>query len=335
MEQVRLEGVRFSYAYIFQRTKERDPNKKGKYQVDLLWPKTAEHITNAVWAAVQKIYAEAAQDPKLQGAIQRQQFKMDVIKDGDRAKWGKPDQSTYAGYYYIVAKSDDPVQVIDQYGKLLTTDAEFFSGCFGNAGIGLRTYAPSDKVPQSGYGITVKLLALQRTGGNESDRLAGNATVEAAQFFNVQPAPMPGMQQPGQPYGQPQPFSQPNVGAPNQLAFNSSVPAQSPYPSQPAQYGAPAQAIPQQPAQTAPAFGQPGFQGQPVNAPGQGNPFAQTQLPNQQPGAPGMVQQPVAQPGFQTGQPAQFPPAQPQQPAGPHQPTPAFGGQPGFDPYQR
>ncbi|HWV28255.1 MAG TPA: ssDNA-binding protein [Dyadobacter sp.] len=318
MEQVRLEGVRFSYAYIFQRTKERDPNKTGKYQVDLLWPKTAEHITQAVWGAVQKLYAEASQDPKLQGAIQRQQFKTDVIKDGDRAKWGKPDQSTYAGYYYIVAKSDDPVQVIDQYGKLLTTDAEFFSGCFGNAGIGLRTYAPSDKVPQSGYGITVKLLALQRTGGNESDRLAGNATVEAAQFFNVQPAPMPGMQQPGQPYGQPVYQGQgANVQAPIQYQqpAQQAPAAGAPYgnPAPQTQFGPPAQPV----GQPAPAAQ--GFPG----APQQANPFPQTGLP----------QQPVAQPGFQTGQPAQFPPAQAQQPAGPHQPTPAFGAQQGFDPY--
>lgn len=339
MLQIQIPG-RFSYVYTFQKTKPRD-GKDGNYQVDILWNKSDQQTTQLVGNAIQQVYAQAQQDPKLNEAMVRGSFKADVIKDGARTKFGKADYDRYKDCYYVVAKSSQPIQVIDQQtGIQLLTEREFFSGCYGIAGVTIKTYQPTEKVPQSGYGINIGLLALMKTGGTEADRWSGAVTVNANDFFGVQAqpgfgaptaSPFGGPQQPASPYGAAGPVAAP-FG--NQAPFGAPQTGMAPGSAQPHF---------QQPAQQAPAAGAPfgnpapqtqfGPPAQPVGQPApaaqgfagapQGNPFPQTWLP----------QQPVAQPGFQTGQSAQFPPAQPQQPAGPHQPTPAFGAPQGFDPY--
>lgn len=345
MGQVIINNARFSYAYIFQPQKPGRDGKPGKYQVDILWPKTDQATTNAVGQALQQVYAEAQQDQKFADVMVRGTFKWDVIKDGYKAKFGKADFDLYKDCYFVVAKSKEPVQVIDQNGLQLLTDREFFSGCYGNAGVAFKTYAPTKNVPESGYGISCSLLALMKTGGTEADRLAGNVTVQANQFFNVQAAsqmpgfPAPGMPQPA-PQFQPQPTQQNAYPAQNQqFAAPQPQPAAPGY-GQPQQFAAPgAGAAPAMP-QPAPAFGapaQPQF-GAPAPA------FGTGQAPANFGAAPAPTANPfqqVAQPAQSPGMPAPQQFAQPQAQPGQHQPTPAWpGAQPapqpqGFDPFQQ
>lgn len=359
--QLLIRNAKFSYAYIYQPTKPDKYGKPGQYQVDILWHKSDQNTTNEVNAAITQMYAQAQQDPKFADVIVRGSFKWDIVKDGARQKFGKKDYDLYKDYFYIVAKSREPIQVIDQSGLLLLSDREFFAGCTGNAGVDIKLYSPTKNVPESGYGINAKLLALMKTGGTEADRLAGSVSVEANQFFGVQPQ-MPGFAPPGAP----QQF-------PNPGGVMGAYPAQ---PQAPQQYQpAPPQfqpnGYPQQPqAPQAPQFaGQPaapGFPGQPGAAP------AVPQFPGvgPQPGYPGgqvggvpqgmpqvpapvaqsygppavganpfpQVAQPPQQPGW--GAPQQFagPPAQPA-PAQ-HQTTPAWppaqqqpAAPQGYDPY--
>lgn len=356
MGQVTIQNARFSYAYIFQPQKPGRDGKAGKYQVDILWNKNDQQTTAIVGQALQQTYAEAQADPKFADVMVRGTFKWDVIKDGARAKFGKPDYERYKDSYFVTAKSKQPVQVIDASGMQLHTDREFFSGCFGHAGVAFKLYAPTKDIPESGYGISCSLLALMKTGGTEADRWAGAVIVEANQFFGVQaqPAGMPGFPMPGQPqqfgaapipqYQPPQQLTAPQF-QPQQPASPYANPAQSPgFPGQPQQVptGAPGYGQPQQPAAPGiPGFGQ---QAQPYPAPGQqfGAPapgFGAPQAPENFGAPQGNPFPQVAQPAQVPGQgaPQWAPQAQPA--PGQHQPTPAWPGaaqQPapqGFDPY--
>lgn len=358
MSQIKLgPDCRFSYMYCFQ------VNDDGNYQTDILWPKSDQNTTAILQNAVGQLYQQAQGDQKFQAAIGQQSFRWQCIHDGDVKKFGKKDQATYAGHWYITAKTKERPPVVDMSGRFLTTDAEFFSGCYGYVGVEPRLYSPSEKAPKSGYGIRFRLLGFCKVRGTEADRLAGNAAIEVSGFFGVQAQPqppMPGMSPyPAQsPYGASGPGGAPTPPqfqpGPNQQQYGQPQPAPQPYAQptpqgmpqspgqypQPGQFGQPQQGFaPTQPQAPANPYGNPGAPVQPVN-PGYAPPMAQP-VPGQAQGYP----QPQANPFPQVAPAAPQMPAQqfgapspqyqaPQQPVpqpGPHQPTPAFDpyGQPG------
>ena len=207
-------NCRFSYASVFA------PNKDGKYAVDVLISKQDTETLNKVFAAYNETLQEVATDSRFKSITPQHPSFKHCLKDGDQFK---PNDAVYAGHYYFTAKSNNRPEVVGPATEPLSSETQFYSGCYGNVSVEFRNYAPSQQVPQSGYGANAALGNIQKV--RDGERLSGGASA-SSEFTQVGP---------------------PSTGAPAAPAQFGAPAVQAPYghPAAPAQYGAPAAPQPQ------------------------------------------------------------------------------------------
>lgn len=168
--------VRFSYAHVFTPAEFETDKKAGKdpkYMVTLLIPKTDKDTLKAI--------KQAMEDAKVEGLKSKWGGKMPTpskfwnpLRDGDEER---AEDENYVGHYFIQAKSARKPAVKGKYrgadGKLidLTTDEEFYSGCYGRGSINFFPYSQD-----GGVGIGVYLNNVQKL--EDGDRLAGGSDAE-------------------------------------------------------------------------------------------------------------------------------------------------------------
>ena len=246
-------NARFSYANVFQVSQ-----KSGKYETDILIHKSDTATLGKVMQAYGEVVATIAQDARFKNVHAQHPSFLHALKDGD--VW-KPSDATYAGHWFIKAKNVNRPEVVGPALEMLTSTSQFSSGDFGNVSIEFKVFAPSPKVPDSGYGIRAILGNIQKIrDGEKLDTGASQAT--ATQDFQQVGAPLA-------PAPQQQPAQAPAWGAP----APQQQPAQAPATPQPA--WPPAQAPHPYPAQAQPAA--------PVNPHQPQAPWPPTQAPAGQP----------------------------------------------------
>jgi hypothetical protein len=163
--------VRFSYAHVFKPAEfetDKANGKDPKYMVTLLIDKTDKDTVKAIKAAMAN--AEKAGISSKWGGKKPPATKFWIpLRDGDEER---PDDEVYAGNYFIQAKSARKPTVVGKYrgtdGKLLelTTEDEFYSGCYGRASIAIFPYNQD-----GGVGLGVYLNNVQKL--KEGDKLTG------------------------------------------------------------------------------------------------------------------------------------------------------------------
>jgi len=157
----RDELVRFSYAHVFEPTSMEEGGQL-KYSVSILIPKENKKTLKLIEAASEA--AKIAGKPLWKGKIPTA-FKHELLRDGDEER---PDDDVYAGTYFINAKCNNKPTIIDEKGVKLTTDDEFYSGCYGCVSFNIYPYAKGSNGIAAGLNNILKLKDGTRLGGGSN-----------------------------------------------------------------------------------------------------------------------------------------------------------------------
>lgn len=157
--------VRFSYLHVFEPSS-MEPEGKKKYSASLIIPKSDKALVkmfkDAIAAAIE------AGKAKWGGKVPAN-LKM-PLRDGDAER---PDDEAYKGAYFINASSAQKPGVVDANRVPLTSDEEFYSGCYGRVHCNFYAFNTAGN-----KGIACGLNHLQKL--RDGDRLAGRISIESA-----------------------------------------------------------------------------------------------------------------------------------------------------------
>lgn len=156
--------VRFSYANVFV-PKAIEQGQDPKYSVNILISKEDTETVDAVKAAIAQAKADGLQS-KWGGKLPKKFH--EPLRDGDEER---DDDPVYKNHYFINISSKNKPGVIDRYKNELTSDDEFYSGCYGRASI---NFFPFNSAGNNGIGAGLNNLQKLRDG----ERLAGRASAE-------------------------------------------------------------------------------------------------------------------------------------------------------------
>lgn len=127
--------VRLSYAHLFDKYAPNGDLSNAKYSASLLIPKHDEETVVAIRKAMDCAKALGIQT-KWNG---KEPKKVDLaLRDGD-----DKDDEAYHGHWYINAKSDDRVGVVDRENNPIFDAEEVYSGCYVNASVTFYAYSVS------------------------------------------------------------------------------------------------------------------------------------------------------------------------------------------------
>ena len=147
--------VRFSYLHVFE-PDAIDESSEKKYSASIIIPKSDKATIAAINAAIAAA-KEQGKTSKWGGKIPA---KLDTpLRDGDI---DREDDEAYAGAFFVNAKSKSQPGIIDLMKKQITSEEEFYSGCYGRASL---TFYPYDA--SGNRGIAVALNNLQKTSDGE------------------------------------------------------------------------------------------------------------------------------------------------------------------------
>ncbi|MDB4302995.1 DUF2815 family protein [bacterium] len=162
--QVKTGEVRFSYVHVFEPQEGQDGGRL-KYSTAILIPKSDTKTIAALQAAQKAAIAE--------GKAKDSKFKPSRVplRDGDTDP-SKEGDALYAGHYFLNASANEnrKPQVIDETRtKLLTSEDEFYSGCYGRAVLSFYAYDNVSKGVACGLEAIQKLRDGERLGGKRVD----------------------------------------------------------------------------------------------------------------------------------------------------------------------
>lgn len=157
--------IRFSYVHVFE-PYAMDANEEAKYSVALLIPKD-DTVTLARYEAALQSAKEDGKTRlwkgKIPGALKL------PLRDGDA---DKPNDEAYKGCYFInaISKVTQKPGVVDANLNPIINAADFYSGCYGRAGITLYPFAGKQ------FGVACGLNNLQKLA--DGVKLSGGSTPE-------------------------------------------------------------------------------------------------------------------------------------------------------------
>lgn len=158
-------NVRFSYAHVFVPTSMEPDDPKKKYSVQLLIPKKDKVLVEQLKKAINAA-KEIGKADKWKGQLPANL--RNPLRDGDKEH---PDEEAYKGMYFINATSVAKPGIIDKDRNPLTSEDDFYSGCYGRFSI---NFFPYDAKGNRGVGCG--LNHLQKT--KDGERLGGRASVD-------------------------------------------------------------------------------------------------------------------------------------------------------------
>ena len=150
--------TKLSYCYIYEKTSINGGAEK--YSCSVLIPKDDKVTLDAIKKAIDYVIKN---NDKF-SAKERSTLNL-PLHDGDQ----KGDES-YAGYYYLNAKSDVKPTLFDQNAKVVTDTETFYSGCY--ARVILLFYAYS-KGGNKGIGVGLGDMQKVRDGKNLTGKVSG------------------------------------------------------------------------------------------------------------------------------------------------------------------
>lgn len=160
--------VRISYAHVFKPTSVH-PDKPDtlKYSAVLLIPKSNKELVKILKSAMNAA-VEIGIETKW-GNKKPANLKL-PLRDGD-SEADLDKNPEYAGHYFISAKSDTKPGIVDKEKEPLTSDDEFYSGCFARFSI---KFYPFNTAGNKGVGVQLNHLQKVKDG----ERLGGRASVD-------------------------------------------------------------------------------------------------------------------------------------------------------------
>ncbi len=173
--------TRFSYVNVFE-PKAMSEGAQEKYSVSLIIPKSDTKTIEAIRAAIKFTYEKDAS--KLQGSGKTvpvlSQIKI-PLRDGDSER---PDDTAYAGSYFINANSTQKPGVVDAALNPILDKSEVYSGCYGRASITFFVYNVNGN---KGIGASLNNIQKLRDGeplGGRSSAASDFASDDEADFLS-------------------------------------------------------------------------------------------------------------------------------------------------------
>lgn len=162
-----LGPVRLSYAHVFHKYSPEGTDEEGKYSAVLIIPKTEKETVKAVRQAIESAKA-AGMASKWSG---KEPKKLDLpLRDGDDPENDKDE--SFAGSYYLNAKSKTRPGVVDRKLEPITDEEEVYSGCYAIASVTFYAYDVSGN-----RGVACGLNNLMKV--RDGERLGGRVSAEA------------------------------------------------------------------------------------------------------------------------------------------------------------
>ncbi len=173
--------TRFSYVYVFE-PKAMTEGGQEKYSVSLIIPKSDTKTIEAIKAAIKFTYEKDVAKLKGSGksAPSLAQIKI-PLRDGDSEK---PDDTAYAGSYFINANSTQKPGVVDASLNPILDKSEVYSGCYGRASITFFVYNVNGN---KGIGANLNNIQKLRDGeplGGKSSAASDFASDDEADFLS-------------------------------------------------------------------------------------------------------------------------------------------------------
>jgi hypothetical protein len=134
MSKLTIGLARMSYAHVFTPFKFAGEDE-GKYSVTLIIPKTDKAMVDKIKAAIKL----AAEESKSKWAGKVPAKLAQPLRDGDTDN--DKDLEELKGCWYIRAKSNKAPGVVDKARQPITKESEFYSGCYGYAGVSFIGYS--------------------------------------------------------------------------------------------------------------------------------------------------------------------------------------------------
>ena len=158
--------VRMSYLNVLEpRCQE---GQEPRYSVSLVIPKTDTKTVNAIQAAIQAAYEDGMDKLRTGKTVPPLASLKTPLRDGDAER---PEDPVYAGSWFINASCPDTraPQVVDKFGRILTTEDTVYSGMYGRATVVMYAFNKNGN-----KGIACGLNNLLKTADGE--RLGGCAS---------------------------------------------------------------------------------------------------------------------------------------------------------------
>lgn len=160
-------GVRISYSHVFVPTSVHPDNPEKAYSVNLLLDKVKDkELIKEIKRCIQAATEEGIE--KLTKWNGKKPVNLrSPLRDGDEEK----EDELYAGHYWLQPKSKVKPGIVDKDNEPLTTDDEFYSGCWAQFSVKFFPYAQAGN-----KGVGVQLNHLRKT--KDGERLGGRASVD-------------------------------------------------------------------------------------------------------------------------------------------------------------
>lgn len=158
-------AARISYAHVFKPTSVHpDKPETLKYSVVLLIPKDNKALVAQLKKAIEAA-KELGAETKWKNTKKVANLKL-PLRDGDLE-----DKPEYEGHWFISAKSDTKPGIVDKDMNPLTTEDEFYSGCFARFSIKFYPFNTAGNI-----GVGTQLYHLQKV--KDGERLGGRASAD-------------------------------------------------------------------------------------------------------------------------------------------------------------
>jgi hypothetical protein len=163
---------RASYVFIFT-PKLNTSSGKEEHSMSMIFPKGTD--LKPMKAAALKAAKEKFGD-KAEALVKGSSFKW-PFKDGNA---DRPGDEAYADSTFVSCKNQKRVGVVDKFNTVITSEEEFFSGCYAVAQVNFAAYDHAT----GGKGVGVYLNAVQMK--SKGDSLGGGMT-DATKVFEAAP----------------------------------------------------------------------------------------------------------------------------------------------------
>lgn len=158
---------RLSYTHLFSKYSQDGNPENGKYQTNVLIPKSEKETVKAIREAIENAKDEAIAS-KWSGKLPKNMDEM-PLHDGDEKR---PDDEIYSGSYYINAKCSTRPGIIDKEKNPIVSEEDVYSGMWAIVSVSFYGYNFGGK-----HGIGCGLNNVMKT--KDDDHLGGRMSAEA------------------------------------------------------------------------------------------------------------------------------------------------------------
>lgn len=165
----RIEGVRASYAHLFE--KSAFPGAEPKYSVSAIIDKSDTEAVKVIEEAIKNAKARGVEKYGEKYAKADSKYEYNPLHDGDVEK---SEDAAYENCFYINASNKDEVKVLAEDGSK-AEPSDVYSGCYGTIVVNAYPYFTSAK----GWGVSMSLLGFKKTADGDA---LGGARATASDF---------------------------------------------------------------------------------------------------------------------------------------------------------